>query len=136
MYQQTPPLPDLTGQNGPINTMQRHGCLTAWLIFIMVVNGMLAVAAPFIAGMKGSGLTPVDIGFMLTGSVLNIIWAVALFKWYRWGFYGFVATAILAVIYNISTGTPMAQSGSGLLGVSILYWMLQMGTPKAWEQLK
>ena len=133
MYQQMPPLPKL---NGPASTQQRHGCLTAWLGFIVVVNSLLAVAAPFLGGMAGSGLTPFLIGFIIVGSILNIVWAVALFKWYRWGFYGFLATTIIGVIVNVATGTPLAQSTSGLLGVSILYWMLQLGNPKAWEQLK
>ncbi|MBC8136254.1 MAG: hypothetical protein H8F28_10235 [Fibrella sp.] len=133
MYQQTPPLPELVG---PVNTLQRHGCLTAWLIFIMVVNGILAVATPFLGGIANSGLSAFDIGFIMVGSLLNIVWAVALFKWFRWGFYGFVATTVVGIVVNLATGTPIAQSTSGLLGVSILYWMLQLGTPKAWERLK
>ncbi len=133
MYQQAPPLPEL---NGPVQTMQRHGCLTAWLIFMMVANGLLAAAVPFLAGMPAITLPAFDMGFMLIGAILNIICAIALFKWYRWGFYGFALTTVAAVIYNLSTGTPIAQTGSGLLGISILYWLLQLGTPKAWDQMK
>lgn len=138
MYQQTPPLPDLTGQNGPINTLQRHGCLTEWLIFMMVVNGLLTVGitVALLTGTSGRGMSTAAIAFILMVFILNIVWAVALFRWFRWGFYGFAATTIVAFIVNISMGLPIAQSMTGFVGVCILYGLLQLGTPKAWEQLK
>jgi len=38
------------------------------------------------------------------GGILNVVFAVALFQWKKWGFYGFVATAAIALAINLSMG--------------------------------
>ena len=128
--------PSLSTQQPP----QRHGCLTAWLIFMLIANAATAIVTPLsIAGMRQAGLqpSPVGIGVIVVCAIANIAFAVALFRWQRWGFYGFIATSAIALIANLSLGVGIGRSLFGLIGIVLLYWVLNMGgTNKAWPHLK
>lgn len=119
---------------------ERHGCLTAWLVFMIIANAATAVITPLsIAGMRQAGLqpSPISIGVIVICAIANIIFAVALFRWQRWGFYGFIAASAVALITNLSLGLGIGQSLFGLVGIFILYWVLNMGGErKAWPRLK
>jgi hypothetical protein len=66
----------------------------------------------------------------------NIIFVIALFRWRRWGFYGFVIVTGLAIGTNIYAGLGTALSLLGILRVAFLYWVLNMGGGnKAWTRL-
>ena len=68
-------------------------------------------------------------------TVLNMVFAVALFKWKKWGFYGFIGTTIIAGIVNLSLGIgPLSLLGFS--GIPILYGILRIGNERAgWHQL-
>jgi hypothetical protein len=69
--------------------------------------------------------------------VANVAFAVALFLWKRWGFYGFVATSVVGFALNIALGVNVAQALFGVAGVAILYGVLQIGNEnKGWPQLE
>ena len=71
------------------------------------------------------------------GGILNIVCAVALFQWKKWGFFGFVATSILALGLNLTIGLNIFQVILGLAGIAILYGVLQIGNErKGWTQLE
>ena len=128
--------PSLPAQQPP----QRHGCLTAWLIFMLIANAATAIVTPLsIAGMRQAGLQPsaIGIGVIVVCAIANIAFAIALFRWQRWGFYGFIATSAIALITNLSLGVGIGPSLFGLIGIALLYWVLNMGgTNKAWPHLK
>ena len=130
---QPPPLP-------PEQPPQRHGCLTAWLVFMIVINAIMAVLTPIsIAGWKQMGLnpSPVYIGVIVLCLISNVVFAIALLRWQKWGFYGFIAASIVALAENLSLGFGVAQSLFGLIGIAILYCLLNMGGDlKAWPRLK
>jgi hypothetical protein len=74
---------------------------------------------------------------LAVASIANIVFAVALFQWKKWGFFGFVATAALALAINLKLGINIGQILLGLLGVAILYGVLQIGKEKkGWTQLE
>ena len=74
---------------------------------------------------------------LLLLSIANLVCAIALFKWKRWGFFGFTGTAVVAFAINLVSGISMIQGVVGLLGPIILYGVLQIGKEKkAWPQLE
>ena len=130
---QPPPLPT---QSPP----PRHGCLTTWLILMLVANAATAIVTPFsVAGMRNAGLqpSPIGIGVIVICAIANIAFAIALFRWQKWGFYGFAVTTAIALITNLSLGVGIGRTVLGLIGIVLLYWVLNMGgTNKAWPYLK
>ena len=121
-------------------TPQRHGCLTAWLIFMIVVNALTAIGTPFsLAKMRAVGVQVSSLGIavIVLCAVANIIFALALLRFMKWGFYGFVATSVIALLVNMSMGLGLFRSLLGLVGIAILYGVLNIGqTNKAWPRLK
>jgi hypothetical protein len=74
---------------------------------------------------------------LAAGGLFNVICAVALFRWKRWGFWGFVGSAIFAAVIYILIGLNPASVVRGLLGIGILYGILQIGkNNKGWAQLE
>jgi hypothetical protein len=107
---------------------------------MLIANAATAIVTPLsIAGMRQAGLqpSPIGIGVIVFCAIANIAFAVALFRWQRWGFYGFIATSAIALITNLSLGVGIGPSLFGLIGIALLYWVLNMGgTNKAWTHLK
>jgi hypothetical protein len=118
----------------------RHGCLTAWLVLMIIGNSATALlyllngdairrALPNIPGW----VLPVLIVF----AVFNIICTISLLKWKKWGFWGFCVSSLVALIINLSIDIGIAQSLIGLVGVVVLYGVLQIGNDqKGWTQLE
>jgi hypothetical protein len=121
-------------------TKQRHGCLTARLVVIVIANVLVGLAYLAARGTIAGALPNVPRGiFLLLSAVsfVNVVFAIALFQWKRWGFYGFVATSLLALVINLAAGLGVVRSLIGLLGVAILYGVLQIGgARKGWTQLE
>ncbi len=123
----------------PSQPPQRHGCLTTWLILIIVGSAFTVLATPFSmaaqqrAGLHSSLLTT---AVLVVCGVVNIGCAIALFRWMKVGFYGLAATSIVASIINLIIGVPIFTCILGLVGLAILYAVLNIGGPnKAWPQL-
>jgi hypothetical protein len=79
---------------------QRHGCLTALLVVMIVANSALALAYS-IGGSLIKQSLPGTPSWVLVATVIlgifNLICAIALLKWKKWGFWGFVASSIVAL---------------------------------------
>jgi hypothetical protein len=125
---------------------RRHGCLTAWLIFMLVANSLLAVALVLTgvlsntlneaAAQQGTPVLPGWAIFVSIGILLfNIVCAIALLNWKKWGFYGFLGSTVASFVINLALGVPIAQSIGGFIGVAILYGLLNLGEEKAWPRL-
>ena len=119
---------------------QRHGCLTATLVFMFIANSAVTLLYTIGSDQVKRGL-PDDaewaIPVLAIMGVFNLVCAVALWKWKKWGFYGFAASAFIALIINLSIGLSPANAFMGLLGIPLLYWVLNMGkAEKAWPRLQ
>lgn len=69
----------------------------------------------------------------------NVIFAVLIFKWKKLGFHGFLITSILGLILNFMIGIGLGQSIAGLVGVALLYGILQLKAANgqsAWDGLE
>ena len=119
---------------------QRHGCFTTWLVLMLIANAVTAISTPLMfSAMKqvAPNVSTGAVAVIVIAGIANIVFAIALFKWKRWGFYGFIASAIVALITNLSIGLGIGQSVVGLIGIPLLYWVMNMGGPnKAWPHLK
>lgn len=118
----------------------RHGCLTAYLIFIIIVNSALAIT--YLLGsrwiqIQGTSIPDWAFWALALGGVINVVAAVALLQWKRWGFWAFVASALWSVGINLSVGLGLAGLFGSLFGILVLYGVLQIGQErKAWHRLQ
>ena len=119
---------------------KRHGCLTAYLIFMLVVNALCALVMPFTASLVQKP-TPSFPSWLLWISaslgLLNVVFTMALFKWKKSGFIGFCVVSVIALGINLYGGLGVGASLRGLIGIVILYGVLQIGgDKKGWSQLE
>ena len=122
----------------PPSLKQRHGCLTAWLTLMIILNSVFSFM--YLASAVGASSTlriPTFALLLLSlVGVANVACAIALFKWKKFGFYGFIATSAVAFIVNLSIGLGIVPSLLGLGGVGMLYGILHIGKEQAgWGQL-
>ncbi len=126
---------------------QRHGCLTAWLIFMIIVSSLGALGSlffainpnlydPIAAQQSTSNLSSAFIVLTLI-SIFDIICAIALFRWKKWGFYGILGVSVVSFIISLSIGLTIMTSLTEFIGIAILYGVLNMGREnKAWGRLE
>ncbi len=68
--------------------------------------------------------------------VFNLVCAIALFAWKKWGFYGFIVSSAVTFAINLAIGVPVVHALMGFVGVLVLYCVLQIGNGnKGWPQL-
>ncbi len=119
-------------------TRTRHGCLTAWLIFVIICAAIVTIIYITNAGdfMRYGHFPGWIKPAMIVLSVFDIICAIALLNWKKWGFWGFCCISLVGLIINLAIGTGVV-SFFGLFGIAILFWVLNMGgEDKAWTQLE
>jgi len=132
-----------TKQNENVSTSkQRHGCVTAWLIFMIIANSLIAVtylfATEFTLNNFDGETSKTMIILLGIFSIANVFFAVMLFQFKKFGFWGFVGTSIVVLVINLSAGLGIGQSLFGLIGIAILYGILQIKKDNvtAWESLE
>ena len=107
---------------------KRGGCLTAWLI-LMLIGNSLAVLLYLVLFAIGQSLLGISPGWstpiVAICSILNIIFAIAILKWRRWGVYGFGGTTIVAFVINLAIGFPIWITLMGLVGIIVLVILLR-----------
>jgi len=123
-------------------TKQRHGCVTAWLVLMIIANSLTAIIYLFANEIITDNL-PGNVStslIVLSGiiGIANIVFSVMLFQWKKLGFFGFILTGIGSLIINLSIGLGIRQSLFGLFGIAILYRVLQIKKDNitAWENLE
>ena len=117
----------------------RHGCLTALLVVMIIASSLSALM--YLFGSEIIRRTYPDAAgwtftLLIILSLFNIVCAIALLQWKKWGFWGFCASSIVALFINISIGLGIGYVLSGLIGVVLLYAVLHIGKEnKGWPQL-
>lgn len=118
---------------------KRHGCLTTWLIIIIIINSLVTLLYLFGQSFvkENSPEVPTWALFILAiCGICNVVWAVLLFNWKKIGFWGFCTTSIGVFILNLSIGINLLNAGIGLIGILALFGVLQIGNEnKGWTQL-
>ena len=125
--------------NQPPTRKQRHGCLTAYLVFMMIANS--ATALIYLLGSETirrnvPKMPEWAFPALIFVGIFNLVCAIALFRWKKWGFWGIVTSAVATFFLNLSFGIGLGSAFLGLLGVAILYGVLHIGgEEKGWSQL-
>ena len=119
----------------PPTDRRRGGCLTAFLLAMMIINPLVAILYLAAGSLVQKGLPDAPswaIPVLGIFCIVNLACAIALWRWKRWGFYGFVVSAIVALVINIIIGLPAHQIIAGPVGVIILYVLVR----PVWDQLE
>jgi hypothetical protein len=127
--------PEMTEMTQPQPEKARGGCLTAFLIVMLILNPLVAiyylVAGDSLATVV-PGFTP---GMMILFALLgfaNLAFALAVWRWKRWGVYGFGVSAIAAFIANMAIGLPITSALGGLVGLIIMVALVS----RIWDQME
>ena len=134
---------DDLAHNNPEVPKERHGCVTAWLVLMIIGSGLSAFAYLFQGDAISAVLPSSPSKMLLSGlaimGLLNVAFAVMMLQWKKMGFYGFAASACIVFVINLSIGIGFVQSIFGLAGVAILYAILQIPAKNgnsAWKGLE
>jgi hypothetical protein len=69
--------------------------------------------------------------------LLNVVFAVGIYNWKKWGFWGFCVSALAAFSINIYGGIGLLPAFAGLAGVLVLFAVLKIGKENSgWDQLE
>ena len=102
------------------NLKERHGCVSAWLWMVIVVNLCFCVYY-FMTMLDSESSQSLGYGFLSSLSVFLILGAILLMRWSRCGFYLMVGTSLLTLIVNhFLLEIEVGYSIPGILG--ILFW--------------
>lgn len=121
---------------------KRHGCVSAWLVLMILVNSMSALVYFILQKVMPEvfqGILPekniIILGVLATA---NVVFAVFLLQWKKIGFWGYAGTTVIVFIINLQSGLGMNSSVFGLAGIAILYGILQIKQDgvTAWENLE
>jgi hypothetical protein len=108
---------------------QRHGCVTAWLFLMIVINSLTSVIYLFFGDVVKEKIPDISTSLLLLLAFLslsNVFFAAMLLRWKKLGFWGFVITSVAAFILNLMMGLGIFQSVFGMTGLLILYAILQI----------
>ena len=116
---------------------QRHGCLTTWLIFMIIANALSAIVYLTDPDMVQPGASEWMFLLLAFVGAFNVVCAIALLQWKKWGFYGFCLMAVIACFINISMGLGIISIIYAPIPVGVLFGMLNIGKEKkAWPRLE
>ena len=123
-------MPDesLAPEGGAKPDITRGGCLTTFLVVLIVVNALVALPYFLYPGAIAHRFPRFTHGLLLlmgAGAVLNIILALLVWNWRRVGVYGFVAVSLVVFAVNLYVGVPILQAVLGLLGIVILAFLVR-----------
>lgn len=119
---------------------KRHGCLTAYLL-LMIFLFVIGAATYFFARESVVQNNPeIPPTLHPVFGVLNLLMAgciVALWKWRKWGFWGFVVLGIAGGALNTVLSGSILQASMVPIGILILYGVLNIGREnRGWSQLE
>jgi hypothetical protein len=121
---------------------KRHGCVTAWLVIMIIGNSLAALIYLFAGDFLNKSLPkPISTTTLILLTIIgvaNVAFAILLLRWNKSGFWGFVMSAIAALTVNLSVGLGIGQCILGLAGIGVLYAILQIKQDgiSAWDNME
>jgi len=107
---------------------------------MMVLNSLTALVTPLMYhAIKAvyPNASPLTTAILTAAGIANTICAIALFRWKRWGWFGFAVTSLIVLIVNVSIGVDFVHCLLGIVGVVVLYCLLELGgNNSAWNRLR
>jgi ribosomal protein L40E len=117
----------------------RHGCLTTWLIFIIIVNAGFAILNLLKRDMLWEEVAAPTwvVIFSVAMAVLTVVCAIALFRWQMWGFILFLFLAIVTCVVDVAVARNILAGIMAFIPVLVLYGVLHIGRKiNGWDQLE
>ena len=122
---------------------ERHGCLTAWIILMIIVNSITSLVYIFgnTSILENPPLSISKEWLIVIGvfGLANIYFAINLWKLQKWSFWAVGISSFLIFSINIFLGLGFLKSLLGLLGIVFLYGILQIkndSNRSGWDCLK
>ncbi len=113
-----------------ISAPRKHsGCLTAFLAFAVVGNALLGL----ITWGMASSVSSSSQGILIFSGLLNIAgvgFAIAIYKWKKWGVYGYIAVIGITMMLNLGFG-DVVSAVRGFIPIALLLYLI----PASWGQM-
>ncbi|HKP59393.1 MAG TPA: hypothetical protein VJV78_21865 [Polyangiales bacterium] len=135
---------DSEGEQTPSSGVKRrHGCLTAYLIVLMTLGILGSVSYLVMSDqvlLRNDPELPASIRrpVMVVGNILMGGFAYAIWRWKRWGFWGFVASGVIMGLLK-AWFSPEHRGGLVVVAAGSLlsYGVLRIGKERqGWKQLE
>jgi hypothetical protein len=113
---------------------KRGGCLTAFLIVMMILNPVSGLVYFFSGSMISQAFPNMPVYIIPLLGVLglaNLGFGIGVWKWKKWGVYGFLASALVTFVIN-ALYVDITSALSGLVGIALL---MALVIP-VWKQLE
>jgi hypothetical protein len=124
----------------------RHGCVTFWLILIIIFNSVSALfyfiqeeSINYDMNGEETIINRTQTLYFSALTFTNLFFAVNLFKLKKWAFYGFIITTLGFLALNLDSRLGLGNFLTKSIGVAFLYALLQLRNMKGvstWENLK
>jgi uncharacterized membrane protein (DUF2068 family) len=106
---------------------KRGGCLTTFLVLMLIANPLTALYY-LVAGDAVRQALPAlptwGIPVLAALGILNAVFAIGVWHWQRWGAYGFIASGLVAFLFNVSYLGAL-PAVLGLIGPVILVLLVR-----------
>ncbi len=119
--------------NIPDDKIERGGCLTVYLVFMVFANAVTAatyIAMPGAIQIVSPEASQYWSYALSAGALLNTAFAILVWYWKKIGIFGFMSVAILAFVINVYIGLPMVSAVMGLVGPFLLVLLVKSKWPK------
>ncbi len=112
---------------------ERHPSLTVWLTLLALANGFSAVIYGFmwisLLIIKSKTNSNASISFFLPAlaitSLVALGFILAVYKWKKWGLYGFAVTTLITFAINMKLGVNNLMAIFGLIGIAFLVYLIR-----------
>lgn len=122
-------------------TKQRHGCVSAYLYFLIILNSITSIvyilASDIVLANTAQKYSKIGIIILGLFAAVNLASSILILRWKKLGFWIFLASALVVFIININNGVGYFAI-VGLLGIVVLYAILQFERDEvsAWNNLE
>jgi len=109
---------------------QRHGCLTAWLVYLMISNSIVSLGLFYNINsivqrfkyIKSENLLLI----VASIQILNVLFLFMLLKWFKLGFWGLLSTSTLLFIIQIMNTKNILTPIITVIVMLITYGLLKL----------
>lgn len=121
---------------------QRHGCLTAWLIYLMLSYSIVSMGLFFgsdIIVQKFQYIESENLLLIVASiAILNVLFILMLLKWFKLGFWGLLSTSTLLFIIQIMNCNNLLTPIITAIVILIMYGLLKLKkrNVSGWDNLE
>jgi len=121
---------------------QRHGCLTAWLIYLILSYSIVSLGLFFNSDsivQKFQYIKSENLLLIVASiAILNVLFIFMLLKWFKLGFWGLLSTSTLLFIIQIMNSNNILTPIITAIVMLIMYGLLKLKkrNVSGWDNLE